>query len=287
MKIDPWIALDKIAQQCDSTGTIKWKKEHRLRTVQRPRPIPNDEQLLKHFAIAIAYSQGAPSAVITELIETNVFATSFQHFDIKKLSATDPQNILDSYWSDLSAMRFRGKVGSIIQSAQVLASIQCSNSSFARYLRSFKIPRRLNTAADIDRFWSNFEKLRHDLVKRKMPFFRSTTSLLQLLLDLDYDSVKPDLIVMRLAKRIGLVESEKGDKHLRLATRSIQEYALARSIRPSVVDLQLLAHGGQTRARKLLNKRFCVPTSTCKQLHCTLGPAHLCSAYDIGVQSRK
>ena len=29
-----------------------------------------------------------------------------------------------------------------------------------------------------------------------MPFFRSTTSLLQLLLDLDYDSIKPDLIVI-------------------------------------------------------------------------------------------
>ena len=287
MKNDPWQALDKIAQQCASTGTADWNKEHQRRSVKRPRPMPNDEQMLRHFAVAIAYSQGAPSAVISKLIGKAVFASAFKHFKIKTLSATDPQQLLDRYWSELSAMRFRGKVDSIVRCAQVLASLQSSHGNFSIYLKSFAIPRRLKTDANIDRFWTNFDKLRIDLVHREMPFFKSTTSLLQLLLDLDYDSVKPDLIVMRLAKRIGLIESETGDRHLRFATRSIQEYALKRNIRPPLVDLQLLAHGGQTGARKLLNERFCLPAEICQQHHCTVGSSGFCSAYNRSRDNNK
>lgn len=111
-----------------------------------------------------------------------------------------------------------------------------------------------------------------------MPFFRSTTSLLQLLLDLDYDSVKPDLIVMRLARRIGMTDRELGDRHLRKVAREVQLYAVNRGVRAQAVDLEMLAFGGQTGSRTLLNKRFCPPSDPCRNHTCALGRKGLCKA---------
>ena len=90
-----------------------------------------------------------------------------------------------------------------------------------------------------------------------MPFFRSTTSLLQLLLDLDFDTVKPDLIVMRLARRLGIVGREEGDRAFRECARFLQTYSIGESCRASELDLALLAFGGQTGASRLLTQRFC------------------------------
>ena len=77
-----------------------------------------------------------------------------------------------------------------------------------------------------------------------MPFFRHTTSLLQLLLDLDHDAIKPDLIVMRLCRRLGIASKEVGDKHFRHAVRFLQEYTVQRKISARALDWALLAFGG-------------------------------------------
>jgi len=219
--------------------------------------------MLRHFCIAIAFSQNAQSRQVAKLIRTPVFREAFANFDTIAVADANAHRILARYWPVLRPIRFRGKIRSILGCARGLVKISAEHGSFARYLRSFAIPRRLYTAADLDAFWRKFDILQADLRIRGMPFFRSTTSLLQLLLDLDYDAVKPDLIVMRLAHRIGLVPSEKGDLMFRQAARLIQQYAVDRALRPSQVDLALLAFGGQTNARLLLRQVFCPATASC------------------------
>ena len=233
---------------------------------------------MRRMCIAIAYSQGSRSSLISELMETPVFKETFDGFDPADLARRDPERILGVCWSRLTHFRFRGKIPRIVQCARVLNGIIRDYGSFGVYLEGFRIPRRIRNAVHLGQFWLQFDELQRDLKRRKMPFFRSTTSLLQLLLDLDYDSVKPDLIVMRLARRIGIVERETGEHALRQSVRFFQEYSIANSCRAAALDLVLLAFGGQTGASQLIAQKFCPSSDPCHHSTCLVGKARLCRA---------
>jgi 3-methyladenine DNA glycosylase Tag len=272
-------ALDEILLTCAQFSTEQWVTELTPRMKQPSRRLPDDRGMMRIFAVAIAYSQNARSKQVSVLTEADEFRHAFADFDPAKLAQTKPSVILDRHWASLSSIRFRGKVERIVRCAQEMCGIQKKFGSFAIYLRSFKIPQRLQSGDDLDAFWERFDLLRADLQQREMPFFRSTTSLLQLLLDLDFDSVKPDLIVMRLARRIGLVERELGEPHFRAATKAIQRYAIERGLRARSLDLAMLAFGGQTGTRDLLSRRFCPPTDPCNDASCPLARKGLCKAF--------
>lgn len=90
----------------------------------------------------------------------------------------------------------------------------------------------------------------------KIPFFQSTTSLLHFLLDIGYDCMKPDLVVIKVAKKLNIVDNETGDKNFRKTVRFIQEYSVDRQIRPSIVDFYFLINEGQMGAKKFVNPDF-------------------------------
>ncbi len=136
----------------------------------------------------------------------------------------------------------------MVQCARILRDIETEHGSFAKYLRSFRVPRRIHSMGDIEVFWQAFDALQQDLKRRKMPFFANTTSLLQLLIDLDHDALKPDLIIMRVACQWGIVPRETGIPALRKAVRAFQEYGVARKRRPLAVDWVVLTHGKQKGA---------------------------------------
>lgn len=280
-----WSALDLLNTICDSHATKDWKVEKKERTLKKPLPLPTDKEVMRLFAVAIAYSQGARSSLIQKLIQTIEFSEAFGHYDLQVLAHAAPEAILKKHWHLLSAMRFRKKVKSIVHCAFVLNEISGKHGSFSSYLNTFSIPRRLHSFEDIDLFWQGFDRLKADFKTRKMPFFKSTTSLLQLLLDLDYDAVKPDLIVMRLARRIGLAARETGDKAFRSTVRKLQEYAVARKKRVRFVDLQMLAFGGQSNASKMLKTLFCLPKDPCHHSACPLAHKGLCISHSSLIQN--
>ena len=234
---------------------------------------------MRRMCIAIAYSQGSRSSLISELIETPVFKETFAGFDPAVLARHDPERILATYWTRLGHFRFRSKIPRIVQCARALNGIIRDYGSFAAYLEGFQIPHRIRNATHLDQFRQRFNALQSDLRRREMPFFRSTTSLLQLLLDLDYDSVKPDLIVMRLARRLGIVDRETGDRAFRQCVRFLQGYSMANSCRAAELDLALLAFGGQSGARQLLTQNFCPASDPCHHATCPVGENHLCMAH--------
>ena len=96
------------------------------------------------------------------------------------------------------------------------------------------------------------EELEKIFKQKKIPFFQSTTSLLHFLLDAGYDCIKPDLVVMKVASKIKIVDSEKGDKNFRATVRKIQQYSLDRNIRPTIVDFYFLIDEGQRGAKKFV-----------------------------------
>jgi 3-methyladenine DNA glycosylase Tag len=272
-------ALDLLRRQCHGCAAPGWHQEIAYRTQRSPQSFPSDQEIMRHFCVAIAYSQGARSAQITELIETPVFKSAFVNFDPGMLARRKPEEILKKYWAQLGYFRFKGKIHQIVQCARVLNGIARDHRSFARYLNNFQIPQRIRTAEQLGQFWSQFDLLQQDLQSRQMPFFKSTTSLLQLLLQLDFDAIKPDLIVMRLARRLGIVERETGDQAFRQCVRFVQEYSIKNSRRAAELDWALLAFGGQSGAGQSLTQRFCPASDPCDHPSCSVGLNHLCEVH--------
>jgi 3-methyladenine DNA glycosylase Tag len=235
--------------------------------------------MMRRICVAIAFSQGAQSRLIEKLIDRPVFSEAFANFDIDRLARKKPEAIRRRYWKSLGHMRFKGKVDAMVNAAKVMRDLAMEHGSFAEYLKSFQIPQRLKSEGDVDQFWEGLLLLRADLRSRKMPFFQNTTSLLQLLLDLDHDAVKPDLIIMRLARRIGMVEKETGEANLQEVVRQVQKFAISRGMRASLVDLQILAFGGQSSASQLLSRRFCPASDPCENRDCVIGRKGLCNAF--------
>ena len=271
-------ALAVLLNHCDASATPRWREEIARRSRRAFRPLPDDREIMRRICVAIAYSQGARSSLISGLIETPAFKEAFAGFNPAALACRDPERILARYWSQLGHFRFRSKIPRIVQCARALNRIIRDCGSFAAYLEGFQIPRRIRSATHLEQFWQRFNALQSDLRRRAMPFFRSITSLLQLLLDLDYDSVKPDLIVMRLARRLGIVNRETGDRAFRQCVRFLQEYSIANACRAAELDLALLAFGGQSGARQLLTQNFCPASDPCHHPACLVGKNGLCRA---------
>ena len=167
-----------------------------------------------------------------------------------------PAAVEAMYWDAISAIRFKRKIRAIISSAESLSSIQAKYGSFIELLERTDIPSILQSTADIDRFWQGFDNLLLVLKKEKMPFFKRTTSLLHFLLSIGYDCIKPDIIVIRVAKKGSMVLSETGDENLRKVVKDIQLYSVDRQIRPSVVDLYFIIYGGQAGVTNLVHPWF-------------------------------
>ena len=204
---------------------------------------------MQKLADAIAYSQSAPSDAVSRLLATDRFKLACQGYSVEKLAAATAEKLLAQHWKPpITCIRFRRKFRAIIDCARVLHGIEWEHGDFSGYLGTFGVPPFLRSHDDIEVFWVGFDRLQKDLQDKRMPYFGKTTSLLQLLLDLGYDSIKPDVIVMRIAHRWRIVSREKGDPAFRQAVRKMQEYAVIRERRALAVDWVVLTVGEQREA---------------------------------------
>ncbi len=215
-------------------------------------PFLADNEILKTLSYLIAYSQNAKSENVEKTLSSGKFDEAFENFDIEKVVRLNPCDISDNYWESIKGIRQQAKLFHIVSLARKIKSID----SFSKILNDTNIPKKISSKKDIDNFWDEFNELSNKLKNKKIPFFQSTTSLLHFLLEIGYDCVKPDLVVMKVAKKLGIVENETNDKDLKQAVRIIQEYSLERHIRPSIVDLYFLIDGEQTGAKKFLREEY-------------------------------
>lgn len=211
-----------------------------------------DNEILKTFTNLIAYSQNAKSDVVEKIIRSGIFNKVFSGFDINKVSQMNPCDLADEYWTKISGIRQQAKLFHIVSLARKIKRI----GSFSRILTEIEIPKQINSTDDIDKFWVGFQKLLKTLKTNKIPFFSSTTSLLHFLLDTGYDCVKPDLVVMKVSKKLGIVASDKGNKNLIKTVKTIQQYSVQTKRRPAIIDFYFLIDEGQLGAKKYVTSEF-------------------------------
>ncbi len=246
-KIDLLIErIDRYRIEPDFTAQLKLRNDKKV-----PNNLTEDE-IIEIFTTLIAYSQNANSSLVEQIIETGIFNDIFADFDIKKIVKMNPCDLADKYWNKIGGIRQQAKLFHIVSLARKINRI----GSFSKLLTDTEIPKEIKNNNDIDNFWTGFKKLKKIMEENKIPFFRSTTSLLHFLLHIGYDCIKPDLVVMKVAKKIGIVEKETGEKNLIKTVRTIQEYAVYKNIRPSIVDYYFLIDEGQLGIKKFVKKEF-------------------------------
>ena len=103
-----------------------------------------------------------------------------------------------------------------------------------------------------------------------MPGLKNTTTLMHFLENMEYPCLKPDRIVMRVMHNVGLVEKETGERHLRQAVRTIQEYCVGKDITPKMMDRFLLMFGGQSDFEGLMDRTFCYSSERCDITDCEI-----------------
>jgi len=216
--------------------------------------------LLRVMAKMIAYSNNAPSDKVSALLDSGYFEEAFHGFDLSTVANANPEKVIATHWPKIRAIRFQKKIGSIIDCARVLLK-HGGRSTIESLYQQQKLPVVLTNTGDIDLFWQKFTLLLDQYHHERMPYFKNMTTLLHLLLHIGFPCVKPDLIVMRSAAQLGLVQGRENHNQYRpherkLVVKTIQEYGLSRSIHPAVIDRYLLVHGGQKDSVQFVNQSF-------------------------------
>ncbi len=253
MKTEIFQHIDNIIKKIDSYKIEPiFSNEIEFRKNRKVSDDLTENEIIEIFTTLIAFSQNANSKLVEQTIKTGIFKEIFANFDINQIVKMNPCDLADKYWNKIGGIRQQSKLFHIVSLARKIKRI----GSFNKLLTDTEIPKVIKTANDIDDFWKGFYKLKKVMETNKVPFFRSTTSLLYFLLETGYDCVKPDLVIMKVAKKIGIVEKESGDKNLIQTVRTIQEYSVDRKIRPSVIDLYFLIDEGQLGAKKFVKDEF-------------------------------
>lgn len=212
----------------------------------------SEQEIFKTLSELIAFSQNANSERVSNVLKRGYFNHALHDFDIGKVAKSNPCVLIDKHWENIKGIRQQTKIFHIVMLARKLnAGIQISE-----VLQESRLPHGLKKPADIDAFWLGFKELKKKMQQQKIPFFRSTTSLLHMLMELGYDCVKPDAVVMKVAKDLGIVDDVNGDRNLLAVVKTIQKYSVDRGLRPPAADLYFLIGGGQAWARSFVDEEF-------------------------------
>lgn len=250
---DIFAGIDKIVETINKYGQEPlFSDQLKRRREKIVSETLSENEILETFANLIAYSQNANSELVEKIINGGKLKEVFANFDIDTVSQMNPCDLADKYWSRISGIRQQAKLFHIMSLARKIKRI----GSVSAMLTKTEIPRQITSEDDIAQFWKGFEKLQNTLTANKIPFFRSTTSLLHFLLEMGYDCIKPDLVVMKVSQKLGIVETDKGERNLIKTVKTIQLYSIQRKIRPAVVDFYFLIEEGQLGAKKYVTADF-------------------------------
>ena len=226
-----------------------------------------DDEVLRRLVVLIAYSNSANAEKVTQLVESHAFDHIFHNYTLEDTAKLSPESLVQSYWPQVREIRFKKKIGAMIGCAVSLRAIGARHGSFMRYLKSVGLP-SIKSDSDIQLFWESFNQVRAYFLDVDFPYFGNFTSLCHLLLDQGFDCVKPDSAVMKAAVSLGIVPpppmqkknpkkaSLHPEKSLRKTVETIQAYALCRHVRPPVIDMYFLIHGGQSGAVGLVEPAY-------------------------------
>ena len=188
--------------------------------------------------VKVAFYSGFKASTVTSKMDI-VLSHLGELSRVANYSEEDVQRILSAE----GMIKNRRKIHACVHNAKVLLEIERKYGSFGNYIRSFsdKFPEDLG----------NISKLLED-IKTKFKYIGPRTGL-HFLMIIGFPLVKPDVIVMRVLHRLGLVQGE-GDEYIDQAVEICREIANLSDIPPNFVD-ELLVKVGQSEGAEVCRKK--------------------------------
>jgi hypothetical protein len=236
-----------------------FSKEMTLRNNRSNDILDNKDKLFYRAGEVMLYP-GVFADRIKSLIESGVPRRVFQEWKVSIVAKMDADTWIKDNWKKtddgkkMAVIWLPNKIKGIIGVAKIMNEPEWPIPLFKA------VPHAFQKKEGIPLFWAKFDILWDKLRELGVPYYSSQTTLIHLLLDMGYPCLKPDIIVMSVAKELGIVvphtyTDKKGkfvesysDKNRRHTVTFFQEYCINRQIKPAVLDLYLLIHGGQSDA---------------------------------------
>jgi len=146
------------------------------------------------------------------------------HVTVAKYGEEDICMIL----SDSEIIRNRRKIEAVIENARTFNDIILKYGSFGNYVKSFK-PKES---------FENLMRFRED-IKHRFEYLGDITAY-HFMMDIGLPVIKPDRVLTRIFKRLGLIESE--DKHLEVLEQA-QRFSLATGYPLRYIDIIFVKYG--------------------------------------------
>ncbi|WP_224067932.1 hypothetical protein [Vibrio penaeicida] len=244
--------IDQMIESIDKYKLPIFDEHFTRRSKENEVNLVNPDGLLRHLATLVVYSQQARSKSVGQIIHSGALDKAFLKFRVTEVSKLNPCDVVEAHWPNIKGIRQQTKVFHIVMLARKISKI-------SELLVSSSIPKSIMTDSDLEAFWVGFQNLKKEFENNSVPFFRGTTSLLHLLTSLGYDCIKPDSAVIKAARILEFLKTEKHptDKELIGVVKTIQSYSiLTQRIKPPVLDLYLLVLGKQTEASEFVSSSY-------------------------------
>lgn len=185
-----------------------------------------------------------------------------EHFaDFRKVAHFGPDDI-DRIVGDDKMLRNRRKIEACVQNAKVMREIVEQHGSFSTYLAGF----------DPKGPFENLLLLKEELEARFA--YLGGITVYHFMTDLGLPVLKPDRVIARLFRRLGLVEYER--QHLKTVIHG-RKFAEATGLPPRYIDIVLVAFG-QVRSENFgIDRGICLDKPRCQ----------LCSLHRVCLYYRK
>ncbi len=183
-----------------------------------------------------------------------------RHFaDFRKIAQFGGADI-ERMLNDESMLRHRSKIEACIQNAKLMQNIVEQHGSFASYISTFDIDTSCETAASFE----NLLLLKGELEARFA--YLGSVTVYHFLTDLGLPVLKPDLVIARIFRRLGLVEYE--GQNLKTVIHG-RKFAKATGLPIRYIDIVLVAYG-QVRSDWIgIDRGICLKEPRCKLCNLT------------------
>jgi len=233
-------------------ATPEFHLEYQTRDQRRPPDLLSANAELRRIALVYAYSGGVQARPVRAMINENHYDLAFSEFEVEIVRKINPCDVYDLHWESIKSIKNESKLLWIVRAARVLFS---GNSFFSELIANH-VPTYIKKIDDVEMFWLTLKKVEKKLKKMHLSGMQSVTSQLHFLMELGYDCVKPDRIVMDVAQELGMVGASRENADLIRVARLLQIFALNMEVRPAILDMYFLIQGGHTDAKNWTTPDF-------------------------------
>lgn len=205
--------------------------------------ILSDDQYFE-IMVFVAFYSGFKAATVTS--RRDVIKSHFPSVDV---AANYTQDDVDRILSDKQMIKHRGKVESCISNAMQIRYLSKKHGSFKDYIESFNAKES----------FENLILLKEDL-EGKFSYLGGITAY-HFLTDIGMPVLKPDRVICRIFKRLGLIESES---QLLKTVILGRKFSIENNLPIRYIDIVLVAYGQVESKEFGIDKGICLEQPRCE-----------------------